>query len=368
MPRRFWTNDQPAKISGSNPARALSRVERMAGFARESARIARATASIAMPAGHSWQLSAPVSFRAYDHRPGAESPANSQARADGSQSRMDENPSRSETGKREKTASVAQLIRTFVAGAKALNATARVSDGIRGGEAAPAMPGQKDANGASDGELRGRLGGRVNAWHRTAAKIDAGIRLPNELRQLSFAEGALSQVERSLESGSAGHAISTAGRRAAEPGFNGSSDFAERARRAIEVGQTIIVAAEESPARSDAGRVPSRLRGSLEAERAAFAGAGFLASARTASSIRAVIPPANLSKREFAEPSGNARGPNNNSVRTGITINSSPTVVINSPAAGGNVERDAIRALRAHREELFNQITRESARRERAQF
>ena len=57
---------QPAKISGTNPARALSRVERMAGFAPESARIARATASIAMPAGHSWQLSAPVSFRAYD--------------------------------------------------------------------------------------------------------------------------------------------------------------------------------------------------------------------------------------------------------------------------------------------------------------
>ncbi|MGO8803270.1 hypothetical protein [Candidatus Binatus sp.] len=112
----------------------------------------------------------------------------------------------------------------------------------------------------------------------------------------------------------------------------------------------------------------SRSRGGLDAERVAFAGTGILASDRMASSIRAVIPPANFSQREFAEPSGNARGPNSSSARTGITINSSPTVVINAPAAGGNIERDAIGALRAHREELFNQLKRESARRERARF
>jgi hypothetical protein len=87
-----------------------------------------------------------------------------------------------------------------------------------------------------------------------------------------------------------------------------------------------------------------------------------------ASSIHAVMPPANLSQREFAEPSGNARGGNNSGARAGITINSSPTVVINAPTAGGNIARDAIGALRAHREELFNQLKRESARRERAQF
>jgi hypothetical protein len=368
MTRRFWTNDPPAKIREVNSAQALSQLERVAGFARESGRIARATASIAIPAGHGWQLPARGSFLKSDHHLETESPANSQGRADSSESRIDENPSGSERAKREKTASAAQLIRTFAAGAKALNATARVGDGIRSGEAATATPGQKESDGASDGELRGRPGGRANAWHRTAAKVDAGIRLPRELRQLSFAEGALSRVERSLGSGRAARAISAAGRRATESGLKSSSDFAERTRRAIEVGQTIIVPAKESPPGSDAGRVSSRFRRGLEAERAAFAGAGFLASARTASSIRAVIPPANLSKREFVERSGNARGPNNSSVRTGITINSSPTVVINAPAAGDNVERDAIGALRAHREELFNQLKRESARRERAQF
>ncbi len=352
MTRRFWTNDPPAKIREASPARALSQLERVTGFARESVRIARATAGIAMAAGHGWQSPARASFLKIDHRLETESPADSQARVDGSQSRIDENPSRSETGKREKTASAAQLIRTFAAGAKALNATARVGEGIRGYEAATATPGQKESDGTSDEELQRRPGGRANAGHRTAAKVDAGIRLPREIRQLSFADGVLSRVERSLESGSAARAISATGRGATESGLKSSSGFAARTHRAIEVGQTIIVAAKESPPRSDAGRVPSR----------------FLASARTASSIRAAIPPANLSKREFAEPSGNARSPSNSSVRTGITINSSPTVVINAPAAGGNVERDAIGALRVYREELFDQLKRESARRERAQF
>ena len=135
------------------------------------------------------------------------------------------------------------------------------------------------------------------------------------------------------------------------------SDFAEQAQRPIEVSQRMVVGNTESSPRSDARR----------AERAAFAGAGVLASARMGSSIRAVIPPPNFSPREFAEPSGDARGPNNRGVSAGITINSSPTVVISTPTAG-SVERDAIAALRAHRAELFNQLKRESVRRERAQF
>jgi len=168
--------------------------------------------------------------------------------------------------------------------------------------------------------------------------------------------------------GSAAWAISTAGRRATRSGLKSSSEYAERARRAIEIVRAMVAANTESSPRSRAGRLSSRSRESLEAEREAFAGTGLLASARMASSIRKVMPPANLSQHEFAEPSRNARGANNSGARTGITINSSPTVVINSPAAGGNLARDAIGALRAYREELFNQLNRESARRERTQF
>jgi len=368
MARQSRTIDTPAEISGAKSARALSHLDRMAGFVGESIRIARATAGIAMAAGHRWQLPAHAALLKYDHRPEAESFANRDTRSDGSQSRLDDNPCRNGGDSWRKTASAAQLIRPFAVGARALNATARVRDGIRGNEAAASMARLKDSDGAIDGESRGRPGGHANAWHRTTARVDAGGRLSREIRELSLAADALSRVERSIEWGSAAWATSTAGRRATRSGLKSSSDFAERAHRASEIAQTMVVANTESSPRSDAGRVSSRSRESLEAEREAFAGTGFLASARMASSIRAVMPPANLSQREFAEPSGNSRGPNNSSVRTGITINSSPTVVINAPAAGGNVERDAIGALRAHREELFNQLKRESARRERAQF
>jgi hypothetical protein len=322
MERQSRTIDTPPEISGSKSARALSHLDRMAGFAGESNRIARATAGIATAAGHRWQL-----------------PANA-----------------------------AQLLRTFAAGAGALNAKARVSDGVRGNEAATSIAQLIDSDGAVDGESRSRLGGHANAWHRTIVSADAGGRVSREIRELSLAMDALSRVERSIELGSAAWAISTAGRRATRSGLNSSSKFTERAHRAIEIAQAIVAANTESSPRSGAGRLSSRSRESLEAEREASPGTGLLASARMASSIRAVMPFANLSQREFAEPSCNARGGNNSGSRTGITINSSPTIVINSPAAGGNIARDAIGALRAHREELFNQLKRESARRERAQF
>jgi len=74
-----------AEIGGSKSARALSHLDRIASFAGESNRIARATAGIATAADHRWQL----------------------------------------------PAHAAQLLRTFAAGASTLNATARVSDGVR---------------------------------------------------------------------------------------------------------------------------------------------------------------------------------------------------------------------------------------------
>jgi len=196
------------------------------------------------------------------------------------------------------------LIQAFAAKARALNATARARDGIGGGQPASST-----------------------ARHRATAMVDAGRRLSREIQELSPATDALSRVE---------------------------------------IGMRMVAANTESSRRSDAG-VSSRSRGSLEAERVALAGTGFVASARMASSIRGVVP-RNLSQREFAGPSGNARGPSSSSAGAGIVINSSPTVVINAPAAGGNVQRDVIGALRAHREELFDQLKRESARRERAQF
>ncbi len=322
MARQSKTIDTPPEISGSKSARALSHLDRMAGFAEESSRIARATAGVATAAGDPWQL----------------------------------------------TAHAAKLLRTFAAGASSLNATARVTDAIRGNEATPSRTRLNDSDGAIDRESRSTLGGHANAWHRTIVSSDAGGRTSREIRELSLATDALSRLERSIELGSAGWANSTAGRRLTQSGLHSSNEFAGQAHRAIEIAQAMVATNMESPPRSGAGRFSSRSQESLEAGRKAFAGTGLLANARMASSIRAVMPPANLSQREFTEPSVNARGANNSGARTGITVNSSPTVVINSPAAGGNIARDAIGALREHREELFNQLKRESARRERAQF
>ncbi len=368
MARQSGTIDTRVGISGSKSARALSQLERMAGFAGESIRTVRATASTAMAAKHRWELPAHILLPKDTHRFETGLFAGRQTPTDGSQSCIHDTASRTGIDNGRKTASAAQLIRTFTAGARVLNAAARAGVSAGGNETATSMARPKGSDGANDGESQGRRGSHANAWHRTTARVDAGGRVSREMEELSRAADALSRAERSVESGSAAWAISTTGRRATESGLKSASDFAEQAHRANEVGQTMVVAKAASSPRADAGRVLSRSRGGLDAERVAFAGTGILASDRMASSIRAVIPPANFSQREFAEPSGNARGPNSSSARTGITINSSPTVVINAPAAGGNIERDAIGALRAHREELFNQLKRESARRERARF
>ena len=167
-------------------------------------------------------------------------------------------------------------------------------------------------------------------------KVDAGARLQRQILDLSRAVNALSRAERSTESGSI--------------------------ERSISVGQK--VAPLRLPSNSN---LTGRARGSLEGSRMSPGAAAVAANFRIASSLRGVIAPGNVSRREFARPSSDGRVPNDGGGRTGITINSSPTVVINA-SAGGALQQDVIGALRAHREELFDQLKRESARRERAQF
>jgi hypothetical protein len=153
---------------------------------------------------------------------------------------------------------------------------------------------------------------------------------------LSRAVNALSRAERSSESGSAGRSIPD------------RQNFAPLALLPND-------------------NLTGRARGSLEGSRMSPAAAAVAANFRIASSLRGVIAPGNVSRRDFAQPSSNGRFSNDGGGRTGITINSSPTVVINA-AAGGALQQDVIGALRAHRDELFDQLKRESARRERAQF
>jgi hypothetical protein len=155
--------------------------------------------------------------------------------------------------------------------------------------------------------------------------------------KLPVAMEALARTERSVESGNAARAIVTAPR------------------------GSIIAPLENS-------QLSRRMTAGLDAGRVMPNGSEAIDAARAASSTHGVVPPANLSQRVFAEPSSGNRGRDNRNGGAGITINSSPTVVINGATAGGDAQRDVLGALRAHREELFDQLRRESARRERAQF
>jgi hypothetical protein len=84
--------------------------------------------------------------------------------------------------------------------------------------------------------------------------------------------------------------------------------------------------------------------------------------------MASMIAPARFSRPEFAEPMRGVYGQESRCMQGAIMINSTPTVVINPGEAAGDIERQVIGALRAHREELFDQFKRESIRRERAQF
>jgi hypothetical protein len=109
-----------------------------------------------------------------------------------------------------------------------------------------------------------------------------------------------------------------------------------------------------------------RTRENLGAQPASLANSKLRATSRL-SPIRSAISVANFSQREPVEPRVEPRHSSGDDFRPTITINSSPTVVIQAQT-GGNMRNDVIEALRMHRSELFDQLKRESLRRERTEF
>ena len=193
-----------------------------------------------------------------------------------------------------------------------------------------------------------RFHGHTNRLQRAASMVDAGGRVSMKSRELTSAIESLSRVEGSVESGEMARAISNA------------------SRRAIDVARKVVVP-NIGPSPGLDAAVSSGSQKNVDGPTSRFVERGLSARARNAS-IRGATALPNVSQRPFAELSGRARGSNSGSVNTGITINSSPTVVINAPASGGDAARDVISALRTYREELFDQMKRESTRRERVQF
>lgn len=110
-----------------------------------------------------------------------------------------------------------------------------------------------------------------------------------------------------------------------------------------------------------------RVGESLGAEPPSLANFHLQANPNFALPIHRAMSLPNLSPRELVQPRVEPRHSGDDDVRPTIRINSSPTVVIQAQTSS-NVRNDVIEALRAHREELFDQLKRESVRRERAQF
>ena len=145
-------------------------------------------------------------------------------------------------------------------------------------------------------------------------------------------------------------------------------NLAARLGRAIESGKAVH--AMEAARRVAPGLIPkagasSRVVEELEAKPPSHLPADPKANLSVVLSTRALAGLQTFHARELAHPFSK---PNQGNRTQKITINSSPTVVINAAAPGSNVRHEVIEALRAHRDELFDQLKRESARRERAQF
>jgi hypothetical protein len=139
-------------------------------------------------------------------------------------------------------------------------------------------------------------------------------------------------------------------------------------RESAKAVHTIETARRIAPEVIERTGLSNRVRDGVAVKGPSHSHAALQANLRVASSAIATRL-VNPSPHELIMPSTNdRRGSDSGGSLSAITINSSPTVVINATAAESNIRRDVIEALRTHREELFDQMKRVSARRERAQF
>jgi hypothetical protein len=279
-------------------------LSRVMGFLRASVDAARATDRLTTITRQH------LSFTAHATVPKIAKQESSHAARAGSETHPEESSPRAGSGKAPQFANAMLAINKFATNVKTLGAAARI--------------GQRDQE--SDGENRSPA---------TEIKIDSR-------------HGSFRTIQQSL-SGIETLSRIRDGRRATSP--------AGRAERALGIVGRLSIESGGSLRERGPRLEPSDFDRAL-------ASAGKFAPAAT----RSIIAPPRFSRPEFAEPMRSVYGQESRSTPGAITINSTPTVVINPGEAAGDVERQVIGALRAHREELFDQFKRESIRRERAQF
>ena len=237
----------------------------------------------------------------------------------------------------------------FAARMKAFDAMTRVGQSVLAGEATEPVGLSTGAKTAST--FHASMSGDSDREPPEDRSSSSRARFAQIIRQSSSGMEALTRIGNSERRFGVGN-DSTAGKQRIESGARfeqGSgpswSGLVGRATRMLDRVGGFSIGGDEGSRRS-AGR--------------------YLAASRGARS--SMVAPAVLSLPEFAEPMRGVYGQESRNAAGSITINSTPTVVINASERSGDVERQVIAALRAHRDELFDQFKRESVRRERMEF
>ena len=334
------------KLSKTDNKR-FSGLSRVAGFVRASVEAARATDRLAKLTRQHISVAAHALVPRTGHSVEKESaPADLPSRS-GSESRAEGNSPRIESGEDLHAAAAMSAIHKFAVNVKALDAMVRVVHRAGVGKTA-------DQNRRANADISREDSNREN---RSLA-IDSAVE--SRGRSFRMIEQSLSGIETLTRIQDGGRATSTGQKSKLSWG-----DPAGRAERALGIAGRLAIGSEKSP-----GEPGARFeRGNFDS---VIASAGKYMSVSRARGWRrptgSMVAPASFSRSEFAEPMRGVYGQESRSTPGAITINSTPTVVINPGEAAGDVERQVIGALRAHREELFDQFKRESIRRERAQF
>ncbi len=318
---------------------ALSQV---AGFVRASIEVARATDRLAKIARQQ------IPLAAYGLVTRTATPAEMESMRGGSQSHLEDPAWPSEGGSAFQAADAMVALQRFASNLKALDA-ARVGEGRR------FLRGSESLSVRATGEMS-EIGGP-----EMDSTVDARGRFFRAVQQSASRIQALRGI------GSRERLEGPDGKRSSNVTLSWG-DLAGRADRALGLVGRLSTEGEESSRgpgprfeRSRASFNVDRILTSTEKYMSGSRGRGWNGARGT------IVAPASLSRPEFAEPMRGVYGQESRSTPGAITINSTPTVVINA-GEPGDVERQVAGALRLHREELFDQLKRESVRRERAQF
>ncbi len=281
------------------------------------------------------------------------------------------------SGNRTTSLDAMRLLSGFAAAAREARMAARLGDRM---QVYPALDSARTRRSADKARVRAGTG---LASRGLDAARDAG-------RQATAGVDAVRRSQSSMKGIEQAGSVSGAGRRiektAMEGSTNRSGDQEGATRRDARSGSDSLVSANRVLARSQelgaAGNKLSRAVGAVAPGAASRNGIGgrdrstlaemapALNGWARAATVRnsAAVAPARLASPKFADLPARGFDRDSRGGTGALTINSSPTVVVNSGEGRGDIEREVMSALRAHREELFDSLRREAARRERAQF